>query len=121
MRHELSQSFYFEAAHTLQREVGAAPSRRVHGHTYIVEITLRGQADPASGMLVDLGLLRRAIETVRLDLDHHFLNDVEGLGAPTLENLCSYLWKRFAPQFASLARVTVRRDQSGDRCTLSAD
>ena len=55
-----------------------------------------------------------------LDLDHHFLNDVEGLGPATLENLCSYLWKRFAPQFDSLARVTVRRDQSGDRCTLSA-
>ena len=121
MTHELSQSFYFEAAHTLQREVAAQSSRRVHGHTYIAEITLRGQPDAASGMLVDLGMLRRAIETIRLDLDHHFLNDVEGLGAPTLENLCSYLWKRFAPQFASLARVTVRRDQSGDRCTMSAD
>ena len=121
MKHELSQRFYFEAAHTLQREVDTGPSRRVHGHTYIAEITLRGQADPASGMLVDLGLLRRAIETVRLDLDHHFLNDVDGLGAATLENLCSYLWKRFAAQFSSLARVSVRRDQSGDRCSLSAD
>ena len=121
MSHELSQTFYFEAAHTLQREVDATPSRRVHGHTYIAQITLRGHPDAASGMLVDLALLRRAIEAVRLDLDHHFLNDVDGLGAATLENLCSYLWKRFAVQFSSLARVSVRRDQSGDRCTLSAD
>jgi 6-pyruvoyltetrahydropterin/6-carboxytetrahydropterin synthase len=118
MKHELSQSFYFEAAHTLQREVDAAPSRRVHGHTYIAEVTLRGEADPVSGMVMDLGVLRRAIESVRLDLDHRFLNDVEGLGPATLENLCSYLWRRFAPQFDSLARVSVRRDQSGDRCTL---
>ena len=118
MKHELSQSFYFESAHTLQRQVDAVPSRRVHGHTYIAEVTLRGEPDPGNGMLIDLGLLRRAIEAVREDLDHHLLNDVEGLGPPTLENLCSYLWKRFAPQFASLARVTVRRDASGDRCTL---
>jgi len=120
MKHELSQSFYFEAAHTLQREVDAAPSRRVHGHTYIAEITLRGEPDPATGMVTDLGLLRRAIEAVRLDLDHHFLNDVADLGPATLENLCSFLWKRFATQFPTLAQVTVRRDQSGDRCTLRA-
>jgi 6-pyruvoyltetrahydropterin/6-carboxytetrahydropterin synthase len=121
MKHELSQTFYFESAHTLQRQVDATPSRRVHGHTYIAEVTLRGEADPATGMVMDLGLLRRAIETVRLDLDHHFLNDVEALGPATLENLCSYLWKRFSPQFGSLWQVSVRRDQSGDRCTLRAD
>lgn len=118
MTHELSQTFYFESAHTLQRKVDAEPSRRVHGHTYIAEITLRGEPDPVTGMLTDLGLVRRAIETVREDLDHHLLNEVEGLGAPTLENLCSYLWKRFEPLFPSLARVSVRRDASGDRCTL---
>jgi 6-pyruvoyltetrahydropterin/6-carboxytetrahydropterin synthase len=121
MKHELSQTFYFECAHTLPRQVDAAPSRRVHGHTYIAEVTLRGEADPSSGMVMDLGLLRRTIETVRQDLDHHFLNDVEGLGPATLENLCSYLWRRFAPQFSSLYQVSVRRDQSGDRCTLRAD
>ncbi len=120
MTHELSQSFYFESAHTLERLVDAGPSRRVHGHTYIAEITLRGTPDPVSGMLVDLALLRRAIETVRLDLDHHFLNDVADLGPATLENLCSYLWRRLASQFSTLVRVSVRRDQSGDRCTLSA-
>jgi 6-pyruvoyltetrahydropterin/6-carboxytetrahydropterin synthase len=118
MKHEISQSFYFESAHTLQRQVDAEPSRRVHGHTYIAEITLRGEPDPVSGMVTDLGLLRRAIETVREDLDHHLLNDVEGVGPPTLENLCTYLWRRFSTQFASLARVTVSRQASGDRCTL---
>jgi len=120
MKHELSQSFYFESAHTLNRTVDAAPSRRVHGHTYVAEITLRGEPDPATGMVTDLGILRRAIEAVRADLDHHLLNEVPGLGPATLENLCSYLWRRFAPQFDTLARVSVRREQSGDRCTLGA-
>jgi 6-pyruvoyltetrahydropterin/6-carboxytetrahydropterin synthase len=93
----------------------------VHGHTYIAEVTLRGEPDPVTGMVTDLGVLRRAIESVRGDLDHHFLNDVEGLGPATLENLCSYLWKRFCGQCPGLWQVSVRRDQSGDRCVLRAD
>ena len=51
---ELSQRFYFEAAHTLQRTVEKESSRRIHGHSYEAEVTLQGQADPATGMLVDL-------------------------------------------------------------------
>jgi 6-pyruvoyltetrahydropterin/6-carboxytetrahydropterin synthase len=64
---ELSQSFYFESAHTLRRHVErneADGSRRVHGHTYTAEVTVRGALDPATGMLVDLAVLRAAIAAV---------------------------------------------------------
>ena len=37
MRYELTQRFFFEAAHTLQRDVEVEPSRRIHGHTYVAE------------------------------------------------------------------------------------
>jgi len=60
-RCELSQRFYFEAAHTLERTIDAEGSRRIHGHTYHAEVTLLGNPDPASGMLVDLAYLRREI------------------------------------------------------------
>jgi 6-pyruvoyltetrahydropterin/6-carboxytetrahydropterin synthase len=58
---ELSQSFYFEAAHTLQRGVErneADGSRRVHGHTYTARVAVLGDVDPASGMVVDLAVRR---------------------------------------------------------------
>jgi 6-pyruvoyltetrahydropterin/6-carboxytetrahydropterin synthase len=118
---ELSQSFHFDAAHSLRRnaaDVGADEaigSRRMHGHSYRAEVTLRGEADPATGMLLDLGVLRAAIATLRERLDHHNLDEVEGLGAPTMENLCLFIHRELA-HLPGLSAVSVARDSSGDRC-----
>lgn len=118
---ELSQRFYFEAAHTLDRQIDAAGSRRVHGHTYHAEVTIRGPRDPQTGMVLDLGWLRREIETLRTQLDHALLDDVPGLGTPTLENLCAFLASRLTPLLPQLARVRVWREASGDSCVLHLD
>ncbi|WP_428422333.1 6-pyruvoyl trahydropterin synthase family protein [Methylibium sp.] len=117
---ELSQSFYFESAHTLRRQVErneADGSRRVHGHTYTAEVTVCGEVDPASGMVVDLAHLRAAIAAVREQLDHHFLDEVSGLGPPTLESLCRFIHDRLLPTVPGIASVSVGRQSSGDRCT----
>ena len=84
MIYELSQKFFFEAAHTLDRSIDAAGSRRIHGHTYHTEVTLMGAPDARSGMLQDLGDVRRHIESVRELLDHQFLDEVPELGPATL-------------------------------------
>lgn len=115
--HELSQRFYFEAAHTLRREIEAEGSRRVHGHTYEAEVTVRGKPD-ARGMVIDLALLRAEIAQVRDRLDHHFLDEVADLGIPTLENLCSYIRHHLAPTVPGLCAVMIERRASGDRCAL---
>lgn len=115
---ELSQRFYFEAAHTLQRTIEAEGSRRIHGHTYIAEVTVLGAPDPASGMVVDLAYLRAEIARVRDALDHRFLDEVEGLGPATLENLCAYIRAALDTAFPNLCAVMVERQASGDRCTL---
>ncbi|HAI58699.1 MAG TPA: 6-carboxytetrahydropterin synthase QueD, partial [Xanthomonadaceae bacterium] len=96
---ELTQAFYFEAAHTLRRYVEgeSEASRRVHGHTYHAEVTLRGEPDPATGMVVDLGLLRRELAGLRERLDHRFLDEVEGIGPATLENLCAFIARALRP------------------------
>ena len=49
--HELSKQFRFEAAHTLNRVIEAEPSRRIHGHSYRAEITLRGEPDPQTAWI----------------------------------------------------------------------
>lgn len=118
MKYELSQTFYFEAAHTLRRTVDVEPSLRIHGHTYIAEVTLAGQPDE-NGMLVDLAYLRRTIETLRRELDHRFLDEVAGLGPATLENLCGYIWRAMEHIYGTkLHCVEVRREASGDACRL---
>jgi len=118
MKFELSQRFYFEAAHTLRRNIDAEGSLRIHGHTYHVEVTIAGLPDPESGMMMDLGFLRQEVEKARLTLDHHFLDDVPGLGPATLENLCLFLHKQLKDSLPNLARIAIERPASGDTCTL---
>jgi len=118
MIYELSQKFFFESAHTLHRAVDAAGSRRIHGHTYHAEVTLRGQPDCNSGMVEDLGHLRRQIESVREQLDHQFLDEVPGLGPATLENLCKYIFANLVNRAPHVVAVSVERHASGDKCVL---
>jgi 6-pyruvoyltetrahydropterin/6-carboxytetrahydropterin synthase len=118
MSYEISQKFFFDAAHTLKREIEADSSRRIHGHTYNAEVTLSGLRDPQTGMVVDLGLVRFAIEQVRPQLDHRMLDDIAGLGPATLENLCAFIWRALTPGLPGLSRVRVWRDSVGDSCTL---
>lgn len=117
-RCELSQRFFFEAAHTLHRSVETEGSLRIHGHTYHAEVTVCGTPEVASGMIVDLAHLRAAIARVREALDHRFLDEVEGLGPATLENLCAFIRRAIEPAFPQLCAVSVERQASGDRCTL---
>ena len=114
----ISQKFLFDAAHTLNRAIETDSSRRIHGHSYSAEVTLSGPRDPESGMVVDLGLVRLAIDQLRPQLDHRMLDDVAGLGPATLENLCAFIWRALAPGLPGLSGVRVWRDSVGDSCTL---
>lgn len=118
MRYEVSQKFYFEAAHTLHREIDADGSRRIHGHTYHAEVTLSGSPSPDSGMVIDVGVLRREIEQVREALDHRFLDEIVDLGPATLENLCAFIGRRLGASLPNVIRICVKRPASGDSCTL---
>ncbi len=115
---EISQKFFFDAAHTLRREIEAEGSRRIHGHTYQAELCVAGTVDAATGMVVDLGLVRQVIERLRPQLDHHLLDEVPGLGIPTLENLAAFVWRAVAPELPGLVQVRIWRDGIGDSCTL---
>jgi 6-pyruvoyltetrahydropterin/6-carboxytetrahydropterin synthase len=118
MRLELTQEFYFESAHTLRRELDAESSRRVHGHTYHAEVTVLGEPDPRTGMVVDLAALRAHIESVRVLLDHRLLNEIEGLGPPTIENLACFIGRKLRTLEPRVVAVRVGRRASGDSCLV---
>lgn len=114
----VSQRFFFDAAHTLHRQIETEGSRRIHGHTYHAEVWLAGPRAPQTGMVIDLGHLRQRLGEVRERLDHHMLDEVPGLGAPTLENLCLFIANALPDLGPQLTRVRVWRDAVGDACTL---
>jgi 6-pyruvoyltetrahydropterin/6-carboxytetrahydropterin synthase len=96
-------------------EPESAGSKRIHGHTYTAEVFVRGERQAETGMVVDLAVLRAVIAAVREQLDHHFLDEVAGLGEPTLENLCVFIYARVAQQLPQVSAVAVSR-AAGDRC-----
>ena len=89
-------------------------------HTYRAKVTVGGVPDARSGMVVDLALLRAAIEQVKGELDHHLLDEVAGLGAATLENLCRYIHTHVGRPDWRVVSVEVGREASGDSCCLLA-
>ncbi len=103
---ELTKSFRFEAAHALSGTTFGAASEEIHGHSFRTEVTVRGTPDPATGMVLDLGLLERSMAEVQKTLDHKLLNKVEALGLPTLENLSRFIGGR-AEHAGKVTRVSV--------------
>ncbi|GAA5233117.1 6-carboxytetrahydropterin synthase [Verticiella sediminum] len=118
MKFELSQRFWFDAAHTLDREIEREGSLRIHGHTYHAEVFVEGVRNPRTGMVMDLGHLRRELAAVRDALDHRLLDEVPELGPPTLENLCVFIARKLSPQVPVTA-VRVWRESVGDSCKLT--
>ena len=111
---EISQEFGFDAAHYLGN--GAAENRRLHGHSFYAEVTLRGQADPATGFLRDFGEVNAALQAIRQELDHRLLNEIEGLGVPTLENLAKFIYIRAKATLPDVVRIKLRRPSYGQTC-----
>jgi 6-pyruvoyltetrahydropterin/6-carboxytetrahydropterin synthase len=116
---ELSQEFGFDAAHYLG--IGATENRRLHGHSFYAEVTLRGAVDPATGILRDLGEIDAALKAIRATLDHSLLNDIPELGTPTLENLSKYIFTRTKAALPEVVRVKLRRPSYGQTCTYESE
>lgn len=107
MRVRLSKTFTFEAAHSLPTFPPGHKCRRLHGHSFRVEVVVEGDVEPALGYLIDYGDISDACEPLRRRLDHYHLNEIEGLENPTSEVLARWLWERLRPALPLLAAVVV--------------
>lgn len=107
MKLELRKSFKFESAHFLPFVPETHKCRRLHGHSYVVEIAVCGEFDTQSGWVMDYGDITSAFRPILEDLDHHFLNAVPGLSNPTSENLAVWIWNRLQPQLPLLSEVSI--------------
>lgn len=115
---EIAYRFGFDAAHRLEHFPTGHPNRRLHGHSFMVEVALEGERG-ADGFVVDFAMVEAECAKVRLALDHRLLNEIDGLEPPTLENISVWIWQSLHPCLPGLARVTVRRDSCGQSCTYA--
>jgi 6-pyruvoyltetrahydropterin/6-carboxytetrahydropterin synthase len=104
---EIYKVFYIEAAHSLPNVPPGHKCGRLHGHSFRVEIHVRGAVEEHSGWVMDFACIKEAFQPYFDQLDHHFLNEVEGLANPTSENLARWIWDRLRPALPLLFRVIV--------------
>lgn len=120
MRVRLVHEFRFEAAHHLPRVPEGHKCARLHGHSFKVELAVVGPVDPATGWFLDFGDLYEIWRPLGDRLDHHYLNEVEGLENPTSEVLAKWIWDRMKPRLPELAQVTVF-ETCDARCEYTGD
>ncbi|MBX3477867.1 MAG: 6-pyruvoyl tetrahydropterin synthase family protein [Brevundimonas sp.] len=120
MQFEITKAATFDAAHHFPNEPEGSIYRRLHGHSFMVEATVRSETlDADHGWVADLGALDRALKAAAEELDHGLLNDKPGLELPSLEKLCLWFVGRLQPEWPGLCRVTVGRPTINERCTLT--
>ena len=95
--YEVYVAAQFEAAHRLLGDFG--PASRIHGHTYRMEVIVRGESLSGENILYDVGELRSAVEDLAASLDYRDLNEVPALAGvnTTAEALADYCWETLAP------------------------
>ena len=112
---EIFKSFTLESAHRLPNVPAGHKCARVHGHSFRVEIHVRGPLQPEPGWVMDFADVKDAFEPLFRQLDHHYLNDVPGLENPTSEHLARWIWQRLQPMLPQLSAVVVH-----ETCTSGA-
>ncbi|TXD41755.1 6-carboxytetrahydropterin synthase QueD [Lujinxingia vulgaris] len=105
---ELVKEFRFEAAHRLPNVPEGHKCQRLHGHSYRVTVTVRGEVDPQMGWLLDYGDIKAAVKPLIVEqLDHYYLNEIEGLENPTSEVLAGWMWERIKPVLPQLHSLQI--------------
>ena len=104
---EIHKTFDLECAHRLPNVPPEHKCARVHGHSFKVELHVRGPVDTRLGWVMDFAEIKTAFQPLYEQLDHRYLNDVPGLDNPTSENLARWIWARLRPTLPLLDHVVV--------------
>jgi len=104
----LFKEFTFEAAHRLPNVPPEHKCSRLHGHSFVVRISVQGEVGEESGWVMDFGDIKAAFRPILERLDHYYLNDIPGLENPTSENLARWIWIELKPVLPQLCEVGIR-------------
>jgi 6-pyruvoyltetrahydropterin/6-carboxytetrahydropterin synthase len=117
---EIFTELGFEAAHRLPHVPEGHKCARLHGHSFRVQVHVEGPVDPGTGWVLDFADVKAACAPLIDDLDHRYLNEIDGLENPTSEQVARWIWDRLLPTLPLLSAVTVRETCTSG-CTYRGD
>lgn len=120
MKVRLVRKFGFESAHRLPHVPAGHKCSRLHGHSFRVEVSVKGPVDPEAGWFIDYADIDSAVRPLRDALDHQYLNEIPELYNPTSEHIAKYIWDRLVGTLPGLERITVM-ETCESRCEYEGD
>ena len=108
--YELVQTVRFESARRLPRTPPSHPCHNVYGLAFYLDIHVEGGLDPVTGWVFDFAEIDRAMKPLRDRIDHHYLNDIEGLDNPTSEVLVTWIWDHLKPALPGLTQLILKEN-----------
>ena len=106
---EISTTASFEASHFIEAPEGSPGYKRVHGHSFVVSVSVARSKPDSEGWVMDLGALQGLLRTVLSELDHAVLNDIPGLEKPTFENILLWIESKMKAAGVSPSRLEIER------------
>lgn len=119
---ELTKTFRFEAAHWLPQFPEGHKCRRLHGHSFQVDVIVKGEPDENTGILIDYGDIKKIVKPIIDQLDHHCLNYLGDewneplLQKPSSENLAKWLFQKIKPYLPLLYAIVIH-ETCTSKCT----
>lgn len=117
---EIFKEFGFEAAHRLPNVPAGHKCARLHGHSFRVQVHVRGPLDAKLGWVMDYGDIKTLVKPVIRELDHYYLNEIPGLENPTSENIARWMWQRLQDTLPGLCRIVIKETCSSG-CVYEGD
>ncbi len=114
------KEFNFEAAHRLPNVPAEHKCARLHGHSFAIKITVEGDVGHDSGWVMDFSDIKTAFAPILNQLDHYYLNEIEGLENPTSENIAKWIWEKLQVTLPELVEIEIRETCTSG-CTYRGD
>ena len=106
------KKFNIESARSLPNVPESHPCYQLHGHSFKIIISIIGQIDKNTGLVIDFQEIENAFNPIKKILDHSFLNKIEGLSNPTSENICIWIWDKIESSIPNICEIEIKETDS---------
>ena len=106
------KTFSIEAARSLPNLSDDHPCKKVHGHSFKITITISGEIEPQTGFVLDFNDITTAFKPIKKQIDHVYLNDINGLENPSSENLCIWIWNKLLKALPTINQIEIKETDS---------